>query len=305
MSYKCKECGQEFKSERSLHAHLKKHSLTLGEYYTKHFPRYNLLTKEALPFKNKADYFAKDFATSQQMLKWCNQASKEEVKAYILKELKHRVKTKELKYAPNHLEVLLNKLPPLELFREHYGSYSAACEEVGVEPLYNKGVIKKFYAPVEEFENIGIFIDTREQQPLKFNNSQEMKLDFGDYTSIGDDYTHTYVDRKSETDFKSTLSTGFDRFRRELQRAKDFNSYLYIVVESSIPKIKKNNNFCPHRSNLRYIWHNMRVLSHDFARSCQFVFSGNRRNSEKIIPRLLAIGEPLWNVDIQYYLDKK
>ena len=305
MSYKCKECGQEFKSERSLHAHLKKHSLTLAEYYTKHFPRYNLLTKDPLPFKNKADYFTKDFSTYQQMLKWCRQASKEEVKAYILKELKHRVKTKELKYAPNHLEVLLNKLPPLELFREHYGSYSAACEEVGVEPLYNKGVVKKFYAPVEEFENIGIFIDTREQQPLKFKNSKSMKLDFGDYTSIGDDYTHTYVDRKSETDFKSTLSTGFDRFRRELQRAKDFNSYLYIVVESSIPKIKKNNNFCPHRSNLRYIWHNMRVLSHDFARSCQFIFSGNRTNSEKIIPRLLALGEPLWNVDIQYYLDKK
>ena len=61
MSYKCKECGQEFKSERSLHAHLKKHGLTMGEYYTKHFPRYNLLTKDPLPFKNKADYFSKDF----------------------------------------------------------------------------------------------------------------------------------------------------------------------------------------------------------------------------------------------------
>jgi len=305
MSYKCKECEQEFKSERSLHAHLKKHSLTLGGYYTKHFPRYNLLTKDPLPFKNKADYFTKDFSTYRQMIKWCNQASKEEVKSYILKELYNRIESKELKYGPSHLEVLLNKLPPLSLYKEHYGSYTAACEEVGVKPLYDKGVIERFYDPPVDFEDVGIFVDTREQKPLKFKKSESMKLDFGDYTSMGEHYTNTYVDRKSETDFKSTLCTGLDRFRRELQRAKDFDSYLYVVVESSIAKIKKNNNFCPHRSNLRYIWHNMRVLSHDFARSCQFVFSGNRRNSEKVIPRLLALGKPLWNVDIQYYLDKK
>lgn len=305
MKHVCQECGQSFETERSLHAHFKKHGLTLAEYYTKHFPRYNLLTKDPLPFKNKADYFSKDFSTYNQMVKWCGQAPADEVKAFILKELKHRVSTKDLSYGPSHLETVLNQLPPLSLYRRHYGSYTAACEELGIEPLYNKGVIERFYEPPSEFEHIGIFVDTREQQPLKFKKSEEMKLDFGDYTSMGEHYTNTYVDRKSETDFKSTLSTGFDRFTREIQRAKDFDSYLYIVVESSIAKIKKNNVFCPHRSNLRYIWHNMRVLSHMFPRVCQFVFSGNRKNSEKVIPRLLSIGKPLWNVDIQYYLDKK
>ena len=83
MKHVCQECGQSFETERSLHAHFKKHGLTLAEYYTKHFPRYNLLTKDPLPFKNKADYFSKDFSTYNQMVKWCGQAPADEVKAFI------------------------------------------------------------------------------------------------------------------------------------------------------------------------------------------------------------------------------
>ena len=68
-------------------------------------------------------------------------------------------------------------------------------------------------------------------------------MDFGDYTMAGDNYTYTYVDRKSETDFKGTLGVGFNRFTNEIERAKRFNAYLYIVIESSIDQIIKNNKF--------------------------------------------------------------
>ena len=58
-----------------------------------------------------------------------------------------------------------------------------------------------------------------------------MKLDFGDYTAAGDYYTYTYIDRKSEGDLKSTLSSGnLDRFKRELERAREFNSYVFVVI---------------------------------------------------------------------------
>ena len=59
----------------------------------------------------------------------------------------------------------------------------------------------------------------------------------------------------------------------------------------------------PHKSNLSFVWHNMRELTHEFARTCQFIFSGGRKQSEKIIPILLLAGPELWNSDIQYYID--
>ena len=56
MSFKCKECDKEFDTGAALHRHFKIHDMTLADYYTKHFPRKNLLTGELLPFKNKNDY---------------------------------------------------------------------------------------------------------------------------------------------------------------------------------------------------------------------------------------------------------
>ena len=148
-------------------------------------------------------------------------------------------------------------------------------------------------------------IDTREQKPLSFGESELLKLDFGDYTVGGSDYSYTYIDRKSESDFKSTVSVGLDRFKRELDRVRQFNSFMYVLVESSIEKIKKNNVFAPHRSNLAYIWHNTKVLARDYSDVCQFLFSGGRRASEYLVPRLLKCGRDLWDCDVQYYIDKR
>ena len=132
-----------------------------------------------------------------------------------------------------------------------------------------------------------------------------MKLDFGDYAVGGEDYAYTYVDRKGEQDFKSTLSkNNLERFRSELSRAREFNSFLYVVVESDLNQIYKHNRWGPHKSNLKYVYHNMRVLAHEFTGHCQFLFTGSRENSQKLIPKLLTYGDKLWGVDLQYYIDK-
>ena len=299
----CKECGKIFKNDNGLHRHIKVHQMSVAEYYTKHYPRKNQLTGEPLPFKNKFDYFNTDFSTRAQMIKWCDKENSDKVNPYILKQLKNRVDQKQLKYAPNHIEIEINKLPPIDVYKRNFGGYGQACKELGLEPIYNKGITKDFFRKKNSIEEITIHVDTREQKPLSFQNTLENKLDFGDYTMGGDNYTYTYVDRKSEGDFKGTLGGGFKRFRRELQRAKDFNSYLYIVTESSIKKIQRNNNFGAHRSKLPYLWHNMRLLTHEFKGHCQFLFTGNRANSESLVPKLLYYGDELWNVDLQYFLD--
>lgn len=298
----CKICDVSFPSERSLHAHLKKHKASLGEYYTTYYPRKNLLTGTLLPFKDKESYFEKDFENREQLLRWCEIESPENVKAQIKKMLAYRVESKDLKYAPFHLELETSEMPTIDLYKKHFGSYSKACDEIGAEPMFRRNLPKKFY---EDFSEVEIFVDTREQQPLSFKNEKQVKLDFGDYTASGTNYTKTFVDRKSESDFKGTLvGDNLDRFKRELQRAKEMECYLFIVVESTLERISSNNDFTPHKANLKFIYHNMRLLQHEFAGYCQFIFSGNRKNSEALIPKLLAIGSPLWDVDVQYFLDK-
>jgi hypothetical protein len=301
----CKVCHESFSSEKGLHIHLKKHKMDLATYYTTFYPRINLLSGEPLPFKNKEDYFARDFSTRSQLIKWCMTQPEKETSKYAIKKLKQRIQDKNLKFAPNHLELKIAQLPDIDVYKKCFGSYSAACSEAGVKPLHGQSISEDFFKDDEEFEDINIFIDTREQKPLTFNNSEELKLDFGDYTVGGDDYNYTYIDRKAESDFKGTLSGGFSRFKRELQRVKDFDSYLFIVIESDLNKLYKNNMFGAHKSNLKFVYHNMRVLSHEFAGHCQFVFTGSRANSQSIIPKILTLGQDLWGVDLQYHLDKK
>ena len=302
---KCKVCGTQFETQRSLHAHIKSHSLFLADYYCTHYPRYNLLTGEQLPFKKREDYFVKSFSTIAELNQWASIAKREDVASYILSQLKNRVESKDLSRGPGHLELELYNLPPIDLYKAVFGSYSKACSNINIKPLFYKNITNDFFEDDASMSEVEVVVDTREQKPLDFVNPKVMKLDFGDYTTTGENYTKTFVDRKSESDFKSTMSTGLDRFTKELERARQFNSYLYIVTESSIEKIKRNNNYSSHKSKLDYIWHNMRVLSHDFADTCQFIFAGDRNASKKIILKLLTSGDKLWNTDVQYFIDKQ
>jgi len=49
----------------------------------------------------------------------------------------------------------------------------------------------------------------------------------------------------------------------------------------------------------------MRLLMHKFAKKCQFIFTGGRKESEEMIPKLLVYGKKLWETDLQYFIDKR
>jgi hypothetical protein len=304
MSFNCKECGKEFKTEASLHRHIKMHDMNLADYYTKHFPRKNLFTGDLLPFKNKADYFNKDFSTYSQLLKWCHGSSPEKVKSYCLQKLKKRISDKDLKLGPTHLELLLSELPTVDIYKKFFTSYSHACKEAGVTPMLHRKLPENFF-DTEDFSDLEIVIDTRENHPLPFKKTKKFALDFADYTASGNKYDYTFVERKSENDFKGTMSQNFNRFRREISRAKAMDSYVFIVVDSDIKKIKKTNHFAPHQSNLKFIFHNMKALCHEFPETCQFIFSGNRTTSMDLIQRILYFGRKIWYCDLQYYIDAR
>ena len=298
MQFKCKECDREFKTRRSLHTHIKAHGMYLGDYYVKHYPRFNKLTGEPLPFKNFSDYFEMDFSRPNQVFEWCEKNPRSEVQKYLIELLKRRIQDKNLDHGPSYLYLASVGMPSVDLYKEYFGSYTEACRMCGVKPLLGSHMPKEFW---KDFSNVKILIDTREQKPLSFKNSQQMKLDVGDYAVAGSLYDYTFVDRKSFQDFGATVTNGYNRFAKELQRCREIGCYTYIVVDEDFNNIEEVNKKNYKKFKLNYVYHNMRELQNEFSDCCQFVFSGSRANSSLLIPKLLVLGKKLWKTDIQYF----
>jgi len=272
----------------------------LHDYYVKHFRRKDLLTGDLLPFKNKEQYFSSYFLNTDNQRKFFIHQHKEDlgVQMVLLDMLTPKIKDG---VSPSELMLTSYGLPSIHVFKYFFDSYTHASESVGGTPFLNSRLPKDFSQKV----NAKIFIDTREQQPLSFPQSESLKLDLGDYGIENQFFDYTFVDRKSEGDFKSTLSQdNYERFRRELQRAREQDCFIFVVVESDLEQIEKNNSKSKHQANLAYIYHNMRALQLEFKDCCQFVMTSNRENSVKLIPRLLKHGRKLWNVDLQYYINE-
>lgn len=297
----CVICGRKY-TERGLHGHLiRGHGIAVKDYYEDYVPKYDLLTGEKIPFNDYFTYAEAVFISKKNERDWLKKADPKDAKAYLLKCLRSRMDLKKLAFAPSFVEFATSELPPYKAYVYFFGSFETACKELGVEPLLRDRTEVSKLDP----KTVEVLIDTREQRPLKFKKSRKQKLAFGDYTLSGNDYAYTYVDRKSDSDFKNTVTVNQERFIAELKRAVELDSYMYIVVEDSIAQIELVNKMSAHQANMNYVWSSMRKIQHIYPRCCQFVFTGSRQNSEKIIPYLLRYGKELWDVDIQYFLEKK
>lgn len=298
---KCLECQQDFESLSSLHRHLKAHALHQPEYYVKHYARRSLLTGELLPYRTYDDYFSRDFASTAEMVKWARTVSRPEAQSYLLERLRERKEEKKLEFAPCDIDLKLSKLPPSTVFEELFGTYRKAFERVG---LKERWATDAELIPVPAAK---ILIDTREQQPLSFSlDMEEQKLDFGDYTFAGSNHTSTFVDRKSPSDFRSTLTSGYDRFVREIERARSFGSFLFVVIEATMKQVQENTyNTSKNASSIALAWRNTKEICNTYPDVCQFLFTGSRANSERVIPILLANGPRLWFADVQHLFDAR
>lgn len=301
MQFECKECNESFQSQRSLHAHLKKHEMLLGDYYVKHYPRQDKLTGDPIQFKGVDQYFSSDFNSNDNMKEWCDTAPPNIVKEFILEKFKRRIEDKKIKKAPSTIYLATAGLPTMDTIKKLFGSYSSFCYSINLEPAYGNNLDSGFF---DDFSGASIYVDTRENQPLYFKNAKSMKLDFGDYTLTPKNYTYTHVERKSFSDFAATITNGYSRFLRELERCRTAGCYMFIVVECDFNSITKINNSVYKRFNMNYVFHQMREVESGYNDCCQFVFSGSREYSQELIPKILCLGKKLWKVDIQYFWNK-
>lgn len=301
MDLTCKECNQTFVSRRALHSHLKAHFLCIGDYYVKHFPKLDPLTKEQIPCLNYDQYIKQEFICYANFKQWLLKANDCIAKEYILKRAKERFEEKNVKMSPPDLFYRLSDMADIGDCKRVFGSYTSFLIEAGINQYFSKQLPKDFWD--NDCADLEILIDTREQQPLNFPNSIESKLDFGDYTAGGGKFSNTFIDRKAVGDFCSTFSGGVDRFRREMDRCVEFGAYMFVVVESSVDKINSENK--KFVKNMSYVWHNVKQLMLEYPENIQFIFSYSRKGAQKIVPKILNYGRDLRNVDVQYFLEKK
>ncbi len=285
-----------------MHAHIKKHNISLEEYYHKHYPRYDLHTKELIKFKNYDQYFGENFNNKANLKRWLKTADTGLAQNILLFQTKEKLKQKQHGFCYGEVQLFSYGLPDISTYQKVFGSYREFSYQVGLPVQFPKGLPEKWQ---KSGNDLTILIDTREQKPLKFLNSKSVKLDFGDYTVGGERFDYTFVERKSEEDFKSTFGSGTQRFLEELKRCHDMNSYLFIVVEAYMKKINQNNAFSAYKCNMDFIWHNVRECLRAFPKSCQFVFVGNRTNSTLYIPKILNCGKEIWRTDLQYFINKE
>ena len=78
-----------------------------------------------------------------------------------------------------------------------------------------------------------IKVDSREQLPYEFENPSEVgTISIGDYSIVGLE-NHITVERKELNDLIGCLTTGRERFERELYKGKALD-YFALVIEASL-----------------------------------------------------------------------
>jgi hypothetical protein len=307
---KCKACSKEFESEGSLHKHLKAHKLRMAAYYQKYYPRFDGYDDKIIKFKSKRYYFETDFNSRRNLKLWLTKQPENIAKDYCRNKLADRIKEKDIKYSPTEVELRSLMFPPITYLHKLFGNYYRFCEkELG---LKNKYTIfpKRIYTNDFHKEERKIFVDTREQKPLKFDLPIEVKtLNFGDYAfSHEQNSCNTYIERKSIGDFVGTLSGGLERFEKEIVRSMENDAYLIILIEDSLDNCK-SFPYLPHvskkiKATPEFIFHNVRSLIQKYP-TIQFLFVNGRKEASRVVQRIFSCKCFHQKIDLQLAYDAK
>lgn len=278
---------------------MRKLGLKKEEYYKQYYDKKDLLTGEDIEFKNEEQYLNTDFNNKNNLKKWLKENPKKG-REWAINWLKKRKEAKALVVAPCEVELRSLSCPSMEFF-EKTGGYENAYEAAGLEPRF-EGELK-----FEKLGDVTIIQDSREQKPLDLPyKTIVQKLDVGDYGLEPKYDKKIYVERKGIGDMVGTLSQGFDRFRRELIRAKESDSYLIMLVEKNINKALSFNFLY----ELKYakvqpahVFKNLRDLMKEFL-NFQVLFVGSREEAAKAIEIIFSAGESVKNVDLQYWYEQ-
>jgi hypothetical protein len=303
----CKICSQEFENDAVFHKHLRSHKKTQCEYFQTFYPKYDLFDKSIIKFKNKDYYFNTSFNSRGNLKRWLSSTPSEVGQKYVRDYLTIRKEKKGLVYAPSQVELRSLVCPGISWIEKNLGDYNQFCEGLGLLSKFKK--FTKFQNQIQLDKRRIIYIDSREKQLVEFDTVKTVikKLDYGDYCFSDQDWSgKIFIERKSANDFVGTLSGGFDRFEREIIRAKEDDAYLIVLVEEKLDNMLDYQNLCHfhYKTTIapEHLFHNVRTLIQKYP-CVQFLFINSHEEAGKVIERLFSIGEEIKDYDLQLLRD--
>jgi hypothetical protein len=302
----------EFETQKEFKAFVRKKGLTVKEYFETYEPKFDLFTNQKMPFNQSGKYATKheiknylirDFLHKRHMAKWLMDQYKPEQREYIIKKLKFRAKDKKWKFAPSQVECRsLQDVPSLNVV--DYCNDEKIWNELGLPRKYQ---YIDFSPEFKGLSNTILAIDSRERKPLKFDiKTVDSKFAFGDYCFIQEPYfCNVFIERKSIQDLWGTMSNGFGRFCKEVERAKKQDGHLIVVVDYSFSKAEEYNEKKKYsKATASFVFHRIRELCQEYD-NIQFVFSGGRKESVELIKKIGILGNRVKNIDLQYASDMR
>lgn len=309
MSVICKIDGKEFEDEKSLHLALRGYGLNKEKYYHKYFPRQDLLTGDIINFKSKEQYFNSDFNDKNNMKKWLKDQPLEKAREYCKQILVRRKTEKSLVYSPSQIELRTIMSPSIIFYNKIFNDYYDVCYSIGLKNkfIHPKNIYNQFKNKLKPKDII--YVDTREQNWLKFETLFEIKtLTYGDYT-CNNDNCNCYIERKSLGDFISTLSSGnLERFDNEISRAKKDEAYITVIIEEKLNSAL-SFQYLPHisrkiKATPDFIFHNVRSLMQKYD-NLQFLFVDGRNEMKRVIQSIFASDCFYRKIDLQLAYDMR
>jgi len=311
----CKIDNEEFGSDKELHKHLRKHKMRMAEYYQTYYPRHDKHTGDIIKFKNKEQYLNTEFNTRTNLRMWLKGISIDEAKGYCQNLLTSRKEKKSLEFAPTQVELRSIMSPPIQYYNQLFGDYYELCEKLGFEIKYTN-CDEIAHASTYDSNKYMIYVDTREQRPLIFHRPIELKaLKYGDYAFNDREATcNCYIERKSLIDFIGTLSGGYDRFCKEIERSIEDKANLIIVIEAKLINalnfnhIRKSHNkakvYNKVKATPEFIFHRVRKLIQEYP-MVQFLFVEGRKESARVIEKIFTSECAYKKIDLQLAYDNK
>ena len=159
--------------------------------------------------------------------------------------------------------------------------------------IHSDGNILPPTTPSEEAHRLNIIVDTREQTPFLFFDypcsTSAGTLHTGDYSVSGFE-SRILIERKSLADLASCMTSGRDRFERELERMRPFESAC-VIVEEPLTAIRHSG----YRSNLNPRSFEQSILSFSTRYRVPFLFGHNRTHAEWLAFNVLR---HFWNKNV-------
>lgn len=309
MSVICKIDGKEFADEKSLHLSLRSYGLNKEKYYHTYYPKKDLFSGETINFKSKEQYFNSDFNDKNNMKKWLKQQPIEKAQEYCRSLLIKRKEEKGIVYSPTQVELRTIMSPSVIFYNKIFKNYYDLCSSVGLTNkfIHPENITNQFKFKLTREDSI--YVDTREQDWLKFDVPFEITtLPFGDYSCTNNN-CNCYVERKSLSDFISTLSIGnLGRFTNEIIRAQKSNAYLVVIIEEKLTNAL-SFQYLPHiskkiKATPEYIFHNVRQLIQDYD-NLQFLFVDGKSEMKRVMESIFSSKCFYKKIDLQLAYDLK